>query len=104
MLITCAGRRWGQLAKGLLGGPFPFHVNSRLVTGEGPQIVNPALTFGAARGDDMRAVDDFIGGPNAQASCYPYGGKFALVAPFCACEEDVSERGNRWKFGHGDGR
>ena len=45
-------------AKGCLDGPFPFDEEGQMITGEGPQLVNPAFRFGVQQGEKLRAVDD----------------------------------------------
>ena len=57
-----ANQLWGEAAdqvkKRLLGGPFRFDDQGRLLTAEGPQRVSPAFRFGAQRGGKLRAVGE----------------------------------------------
>ena len=56
------GKLWDdaveQVEKGWLDGPFPFDEEGKMITGEGPQLVNPAFRFGVQQGEKLRAVDD----------------------------------------------
>ena len=47
-----------QEEKGWLNGPFPFDEEEQMITGEGPQLVNPAFRFGVQQGGKLRAEDD----------------------------------------------
>ena len=47
-----------QVATGWLNGLFPFDENGKLVTGDGPQLVNPASRFGVQQGGKLRAAGD----------------------------------------------
>ena len=57
----------GQVEKGWLNGPLPYDAEGRLITGEGPKIVNRAFGFGAPQGDKWRAVDDLKRGQTMRA-------------------------------------
>ena len=52
------GEAADQVEKGWFDGPCPSDDQSRLLTGEGPQDVNPAFRFGAQQGEKLRAADD----------------------------------------------
>ena len=47
-----------QVERGRLSGPSPFGVNGKLVTGDGPQLANPAFRFGAQQGPKLIAAGD----------------------------------------------
>ena len=51
-----------------LDGPFPFDENGGLVTGEGPQLADPAFRFRGQQGEELRAGYDLKRSEKAKAA------------------------------------